>query len=131
MMSAAYQKHGIGVLSANTWCMIYGALWLAAAALVRGEPFIVEWSARYVGSVLWLTVFSTVIAFAAYLTLLGRIGAGRAAYSTVLVPVVALLISRVAEGYVWTWTAALGVIFVVAGNIIVLSRMGSAPKPIV
>jgi drug/metabolite transporter (DMT)-like permease len=120
MVSAAYQRRGISVLSASAWGMLYGTLWFALIALLRGEPFIVEWSARYLLSILYLSVPSTVIAFAAYLTLLGRIGAGRAAYSTVLVPVVALLLSTFFENYVWTIAALIGVAFVLAGNVIVL-----------
>lgn len=122
MFSAAYQQRGIPVLSANSWCMLYGTLWFALIALLRGEPFIVEWSARYLLSILWLAIPSTVIAFAAYLTLLGRVGAGRAGYSTVLVPVVALLLSTAFENYVWTLPALLGVVLVLIGNVIVLSR---------
>lgn len=127
MVSAAYQRRGIPVLSANSWCMCYGACWFALIALVRGEPFTVEWTAQYLLSVAWLAVIATVIAFAAYLTLLGRVGAGRASYSTVLVPVVALLISTVFENYVWTVFAALGVLLVVLGNFIVLS---AGPVPV-
>lgn len=122
MCSAAYQQRGISVLSANSWGMLYGTLWFALVAVLRGEPFIVEWSARYLLSVFWLIIPSTVIAFAAYLTLLGRIGAGRAGYSTVLVPVVALILSTFFENYVWTVSAALGVVLVLIGNVIVLSR---------
>jgi drug/metabolite transporter (DMT)-like permease len=126
MFSAAYQQRGIPVLSSNTWCMVYGALWFALIALVLGESFTVEWSARYLLSIAWLAIPSTVIAFAAYLTLLGRIGAGRASYSTVLVPVVALLISTVFENYVWTLWAAIGVVFVLIGNVVVLSAAPQA-----
>jgi drug/metabolite transporter (DMT)-like permease len=122
MFSAAYQQRGISVLSANTWCMVYGTLWFALIALLRGEPFIIEWSARYFLSILWLAIPSTVIAFAVYLTLLGRIGAGRASYSTVLVPVVALALSTFFEGYHWTLIAGLGVVLVIIGNVIVLSK---------
>ncbi len=122
MISALYQLRGIAVLSASSWGMLYGTLWFALVAVLRGEPFIVEWSARYLLSIFWLTIPSTVIAFVAYLTLLGRIGAGRAAYSTVLVPVVALLLSTLFENYVWTVSAALGVALVLIGNVIVLSR---------
>lgn len=128
MLSADYQKHGIAVLPANAWCMAYGTLWFALIALVHGEPFIMEWSARYLLSIFWLTVASTVVAFAAYLTLLGRIGAGRAAYATVLVPVVALLISTAFENYHWTLAAVVGVAFVIAGNAIVLSKGHAAHK---
>jgi drug/metabolite transporter (DMT)-like permease len=107
--------------------MIYGALWFALIAAVRGEPFIIEWSTRYVLSILWLAIVSTVVGFAAYLTLLGRIGPGRVAYSTVLFPVIALLISMLFEGYVWTASAALGVVFVLIGNAVVLSKGQGAP----
>jgi drug/metabolite transporter (DMT)-like permease len=129
MVSAAYQKRGISVLSANTWCMVYGTLWLVLVAALRGEPFIVEWSARYLLSILWLAIPSTAIAFAAYLTLLGRIGASRASYSTVPVPVVALAVSTIFEGYAWTLSAALGVVLVLIGNVVVLSKGQGGRRP--
>ncbi len=69
----------------------------------------------FVASLLYLVVFSTVIAFAAYLTLLGRIGAARAGYATVMFPVLALLISTAFEGYQWTLFALAGVVLVAAG----------------
>jgi drug/metabolite transporter (DMT)-like permease len=121
MFSSAYQQRGLAVVPATAWCMLYGIFVFAAIALVRGEPFMVEWTVRYAASILWLAILSTVIAFAAYLTLIGRIGPGRASYSTVLVPVVALAISTVFESYSWTPAAAIGVMLVLAGNILVLS----------
>jgi drug/metabolite transporter (DMT)-like permease len=60
------------------------------------------------------------LAFACYLTLLGRIGPDRAAYATVLGPVVALAVSTVVENFQWTVVAALGFIAVLAGNVLVL-----------
>ena len=61
-------------------------------------------------------MFGSVVAFGAYLTLLKRIGAGPAAFVNVFVPVVALLLSTLFEGYRWTWVAALGVVLAVIGN---------------
>jgi len=46
-------------------------------------------------------LFGTIIAFGCYLKLIGKIGADRAAYATMLFPVVALGISTVYEGYQW------------------------------
>jgi drug/metabolite transporter (DMT)-like permease len=60
------------------------------------------------------------VAFACYLTLLGRVGADRAAYVTVMLPVVALAVSTVLEGYRWTIPAWLGLAAVLAGNLLVL-----------
>jgi drug/metabolite transporter (DMT)-like permease len=126
MFSANYQRRGLPVLAANTWGMLYGTLWFAVMAVARNEPFVVEWSARYLLSIAWLAIPSTVIGFAAYLTLLGRVGEGRASYSTVLIPVVALAMSTFFEDYEWTLSAATGALFVLVGNVVVLSAPQSA-----
>lgn len=121
MFSTAFQSRGLPVMSANAWSMLYGAAFLALFSLFRGQPFIIEWSARYVLSILWLAIAGTAIGFFAYVTLLGRIGAGRTGYVTVLMPVVALLLSTLFENYEWTLAGVIGVVLVLAGNAIVLS----------
>jgi len=84
-----------------------------------------EWTVSYVGSLLYLAIFASVLGFTFYLTLLGRIGADRAAYATVLFPIVALTLSTVFEGYEWTMLSLIGVVVVLAGNLLVLSRLGA------
>ena len=69
-----------------------------------------------------MILLSTLLAFAVYLTLLGRIGAARAGYATVIFPIIALLISTVTEGYQWTVLSLVGLILVLVGNYFVLSR---------
>lgn len=122
MVAAASQRRGVPVLSANAWGMAYGVLFLALLSLVRGHAFIVEPTVVYLGSLVWLAVTASVIAFACYLTLLSRIGAARAGYTTVLFPVVALALSTVFEGYRWTPLAVAGLVLVLAGNVLVLRR---------
>lgn len=122
MMSTANQRRGLPVVSTNAWGMIYGAAIMVALALINGRTFTVEWTPQYLGGLAWLSVVSSVIAFASYLTLLGRIGAARAGYSTVIFPIFALGISTVFEGYVWTPMAVAGLVAVIAGNLIVLTR---------
>ncbi len=73
--------------------MLYGTLVMGAIALVRGDDFTPQWTLSYMGALLYLALFGSVIAFGAYFTLVGRIGAGKAAYSTLLFPLVALTIS--------------------------------------
>lgn len=121
MFSAAYQARGLPVLSANAWSMLYGTLFITIFALVRGQPFFIEWTAQYILSILWLAIAGTAIGFFAYVTLIGRIGTGRTGYVTVLMPLVALLLSTFFEGYVWTIYALAGVALVLIGNVIVLS----------
>ena len=121
MFSAAFQARGLPVLSANAWSMLYGTAFIALFALAKGQPFIVEWTPKYVLSILFLAVAGTAIGFFAYVTLIGRIGTGRTGYVTVLMPLVALVLSTFFEGYVWTIYAFLGVALVMIGNAIVLS----------
>ena len=100
--------------------MGYSALIVALYVAATGKPVSFDFSPIYIGSLAYLVVFATVIAFGCFLTLLGRIGSDRAAYALVLQPVAALAISTVVEDFQWGWPAALGVVLVLAGNIIVL-----------
>lgn len=122
MISVGIQRRRVPILAANTWGMLYGVAFLTLLSLVRGHAFIIESTASYLGALVYLAIFSSVIAFASYLTLLRRIGAARAGYATVLFPIVALAISTIFENYVWTGMAALGAILALLGNAIVLSR---------
>ncbi len=126
LLSSLQQKAGLKPLTTNAWGMLYGALMLAAICLLSGTPFAFEWSTRYVGSLLYLAIPGSVIGFTAYLTLVGRMGPERAAYCTVLFPVVALNISVFVEGYQWTAPALLGLLLVMAGNVLVFRK----PKPL-
>jgi drug/metabolite transporter (DMT)-like permease len=74
------------------------------------------------GALLYLALFGSVIAFGAYFTLVGRIGAGKAAYSTLLFPLVALTISTVYEGYVWHSNAVIGLALILVGNLVMFAR---------
>lgn len=121
MFSAAFQARGLPVLSANAWSMLYGTAFIALFALAKGQPFIIEWTPTYVLSILWLAIAGTAIGFFAYVTLIGRIGTGRTGYVTVLMPLVALVLSTFFEGYAWTIYAFAGVALVLIGNAIVLS----------
>lgn len=122
MISARIQRSGIPVLSANAWGIAYGILVNAAVALASGSAFIIEPTSRYLLSLLWLAIPGSVLAFWLYITLLGRIGADRAGYTTVLSPVLALLISTLVEDYRWSAMAVAGLLMVAAGNVLVLRK---------
>lgn len=101
--------------------MLYGGLLTGLVALLQGHAFIFDPSPAYVISLAYLTVFGSVIAFGAYLTLLGRIGAHRAGYATVMFPVVALILSMLFEELALDLTIILGFALVLAGNLLVLT----------
>ena len=124
MISTRHQRRGLETISTNTYAMLYGTLIMGIVAVVRGDSFMPELSARYLGSLFYLAIFGSVIAFGAYFTLVGRIGASQAAYSTLLFPLVALSLSTVYEGYIWRNNAVIGLVMILAGNLVMFSKPG-------
>jgi len=121
-LSAHNQRSQLPVMQTNAWGMTYGALLLAAYALWQGESFALPADAAYWTSLVYLAVFGSILAFGAFLTLLGKIGSEKAAYAMILFPIVALSISTVFEGYQWSSTALIGVALVLFGNLLVITK---------
>ncbi|KAE9798734.1 EamA family transporter, partial [Escherichia coli] len=122
MISLRHQKKGLEVLTTNSWAMLYGTLLIAAIALVRGDNFTPQWTFSYLSALLYLAIFGSVIAFGAYFTLVGRIGPSKAAYSTLLFPLVALTLSTLYEGYIWQVNAIAGLVLILLGNLVMFAR---------
>ena len=119
IISSHNQSRGLPVLQTNAIGMFYGSMLMGCYALFRGLPFTFEMTWAYSLSLVYLSLFGSVFAFGAYLTLIGRIGVDKAAYATVMFPLVALLISTFYENYQWSVTSICGVLLVVAGNIVI------------
>ena len=122
MASLRNTRAGLPVIPVNALGMAYGAVFMTILALLRGAPLSFDLSPGYVGSLLYLAIFGSVLAFGFYLTLLGRIGADRAAYAAVVFPIVALIISTFMESYVWTAPALFGVALILGGNILAVAK---------
>ncbi len=120
--SARNQRKGIPVVQANTFGMTYGALLMLVLSWATGREFTFEVTLPYVSSLVFLSVFASIIAFWTYLTLLGRVGVERAAYATLFFPLVALGFSTVFEDYQWTASAGIGILLILAGNLLILKR---------
>ena len=121
MASQGAQRAKLPVIQSNAWGMLYGAIITAVIAVLQGHEFNFEWSAGYMVSLLYLTIFGSIVAFGAYLTLLGRIGAHKAGYAMVMFPVVALVLSMLFEGLKMDATIVVGTVLVLAGNVFVLN----------
>ena len=93
-------------------------------ALLRGAEWGFDRSPGYLVSLLYLAVFGSVIGFGCYLTLLGRIGLDRAAYVTVLFPIIALILSTIFEDMQWGFAQLIGAMLVLLGNAVVLAKNG-------
>ncbi|MDX1571533.1 MAG: DMT family transporter, partial [Xanthomonadales bacterium] len=128
IQSQRAQARRLPVTASNAWGMFYGALGMGVIALLRDRPFLFEPTIGYVGSLIFLAVFASVVAFGCYLTLLGRIGAHRAGYAVVMFPVVAVAISLIFEGLVMDGYLAVGMTLVVIGNACVMGRRATVPK---
>ncbi len=122
MVSQAAHKRALPVVEANTWGMFYGAVLTAIVAVVSGHPFNFDATFTYITSLAYLALFGSVVAFGAYLTLLGRIGAHKAGYATVMFPVVALALSMAFEGLKLDATIVSGTTLVLLGNLLVLRK---------
>ena len=134
MLSARLQAAGYTPAVTNAWGMAFGAAVLLAGFALTGGlgdgQAAFDPTPRYVGALLYLAIPGSVIGFTAYLMLVGRLGPERAAYATVLFPVVALNVSAVFEGYRWTAPALAGLVLVMLGNVLVFTRgPGSPPAP--
>lgn len=120
MVSTRNQLAKLPVVQTNAYGMAYGALVLGAIAAASGAEVGFELTWSYTASLLYLALFGSVLAFGSFLTLLGRIGADRAAYAMVLFPVVALGISTLFEDYQWTTESLLGIALVFIGNVLII-----------
>jgi len=124
VISARNQRHELPVVQTNAYGMLYGALFMLVFALLRGTQLQFDTSPSYILSLFYLAIFGSVIAFGSYLTLLGRIGLDRAAYVTVLFPVIALMLSTIFEDLSWGIFQLLGVLLIFLGNAVVVTKKG-------
>jgi drug/metabolite transporter (DMT)-like permease len=122
ILATRVQRDGVSVLAINAWGVTYGVGVNVIVALFAGSAFIIEPTARYVISLLWLAIPGSVLAFWMYIALLGRIGPDRAGYTAVVAPVFALLVSTFVEDYQWSVLAVVGLALVAAGNVLVLTH---------
>jgi drug/metabolite transporter (DMT)-like permease len=121
---AAHRNHEaqLPLWQSMAWGMLYGALFSLGFTAATGKALDFEATPGYVLSLLYLTILGSIIAFAGYLTLIKRIGAARAGYIGVMVPIVALVISAAFEGFRWHALTWIGIAVSVAGNMIILGR---------
>ena len=108
------------------WAMLYGALLNAAFAWAGWGPPKFELRAGYWIGLLYLGVMASAVTFFFYFRIIRAIGPAKAAYSSVLIPIIAMAISTVAEGYRWTALAAAGGVLALLGLVIALRTSRAA-----
>ena len=118
------QNHGSGAIPSTAWAMAYGTGLLVVYGLVTGVNFSIEPTLTYVGSLLYLSLFGSVIAFGLYFTIARTIGYAMASYISALTPPIAMLVSVIFEDARFGWTALVGLVLVLSGQALLIR----APK---
>jgi len=129
MVSMKNKLMNIPMMQANAWGMFYGSVFMTILLLVQGKSFNFSYTLPYISSLIYLSIFGSIIAFASYLTLLNNIGAHKASYTSVMFPAVAVIISTIVEGFSWNNYTVVGLLVILAGNVVVLTRSKSTVIP--
>jgi drug/metabolite transporter (DMT)-like permease len=109
------------VFALLAWAMLWGALVNAALAWALAGPPVFEPRPAYAAGVAYLALVGSVAAFPLYFRLLGEMGPAKGGYVNVAVPIVAMTLSTLFEGYRWSWLAILGVAIALVGMGVALS----------
>ena len=128
MLSIRNQKNNVPIIQANAWGMLYGAVFTGLVVIVQGKQFNFSFEPAYLTSLIYLSLFGSVIAFGCYLSLMTRIGAHKTSYANIIFPAITVLISTVVEGFVWSEYTVIGLSFVLLGNLVVLTKPSSLKR---
>jgi drug/metabolite transporter (DMT)-like permease len=121
VMQATKRAAALPMASLLAWGMLWGTAFDAIFAWITVGPPVIEPTLPYLGGVVYLGVAASAVAFMAYFSLIRMIGPGPAAYSSVIIPIIAMGISTVFEGYRWTLLAGAGGALAMAGLVIALT----------
>ena len=120
VVQASSYARGQPVPTLLAWAMLIGACVDAVIASALSGPPRFDWNPGYAGGVAYLAIIGSVVTFPMYNGLLRALGPGRAAYNGVLVPVVAMLLSTLFEGYRWSLLAGAGAALAIIGLVVAL-----------
>ena len=110
------------------WGMFYGLVANFLFAWATFGPPVVEYRLGYWLGLLYLGLCASALAFPLYFSVMRAVGPGKAAYSSLLVPIIAMAISTLVENYRWSALAAAGGVLALAGMAIAL-RSRPAARP--
>ena len=104
------------------YAMLYGSLVTLLITQLKGTELLFEYSFNYIASLAYLSIVGSIFAFIFYLKLLERVGAGRAGYVGVVMPVLALLISTIFENLMWQTDLIIGLPILIIGAVLVINQ---------
>jgi drug/metabolite transporter (DMT)-like permease len=120
VLTASPQGRAQPLEAGIAWSMLYGTLMNACFAWLLEGPPVFSTSLGYLAGLAYLAIIGSALAFILYYNLIRAMGAGPAAYTAVVVPMVALLLSTLFEAYVWSPLALAGACLALLGLVVAL-----------
>ena len=120
-------NYNFPLIETIAYAMLYGSLVTLLIIQIKGTELLFEYSFSYIASLAYLSIVGSIFAFIFYLRLLEKVGAGRAGYVGVLMPVLALLISTIFENLEWQIDLIMGLPILIIGAVLVINQKN---KPI-
>ena len=108
------------VVTVLAWSMLWGAVGNALFATLAFGPPVIEMRGAYLGGILYLGLIGSVVTFPLYFGIIRELGPGKAAYTSVFVPVVAMALSTIFENYQWSSLAIAGAVLAMIGLLIAM-----------
>ncbi|MDO9370793.1 MAG: DMT family transporter [Sphingopyxis sp.] len=110
------------------WAMLFGTLADGIYAWITTGPPVIEATAAYIGGVLYLGVMASALAFPLYFNVIRAVGPGQAAWSSVLVPIIAMGFSTALEDYRWAPLSIAGGVVALIGLVIAVAKRPARPS---
>lgn len=121
LLQATKTARGVPVVPLMGWGMLWGVLASALYASASVGLPVLDPRPEYLAGVAYLGLVGSALTFPLYSQLIRDWGPGPAAYNGVAVPVVALALSTLFEGYHWSVLAGGGAALAIFGLLIALS----------
>lgn len=109
------------------WAMLFGTMIDGAFAWITTGPPVIEPTAAYLGGVLYLGVIASAVTFPLYFNIIRAVGPGQAAWSSVLIPIIAMGFSTLFEGYRWAPLSIAGGAVALIGLVIAVAKRPERP----
>ncbi|GAA0867258.1 EamA family transporter [Sphingopyxis soli] len=132
--STANVMQGTGIARAQSmvvmiaWAMLFGALADGSYAWITTGPPVVEKTGVYLGGILYLGIIASAVTFPLYFNVIRAVGPGQAAWSSVLIPIIAMGFSTVFEGYRWAPLSIAGGVVALIGLVIAVAKRPQRPS---
>ncbi|WP_428682906.1 DMT family transporter [Sphingopyxis sp.] len=110
------------------WAMLFGALADGSFAWITTGPPVIEATPAYIGGVLYLGIIASAVTFPLYFNVIRAVGPGQAAWSSVLIPIIAMGFSTAFEGYRWAALSIAGGAVALVGLVIAVAKRPEKPS---